>query len=100
VRALRAAEVETVTFVVTEGDEDSAFADYLTAILSGENVDAAPYLRRAELSAAADELRRRGPDPRHPGVHPDDVELCLTLDEFDFALRTESAGEYLRLAVC
>jgi 2-phosphosulfolactate phosphatase len=99
-RALRDAEVGTVTFVVTEGDEDSAFADYLTAILSGETVDAAPYLRRAETSPAADELRRRADDSRHPGVHPDDVELCLELDEFDFALRAEPAGRYLRLAVC
>jgi 2-phosphosulfolactate phosphatase len=100
VRALRAAEVGTVTFVVTEGDEDSAFADYLTALLSGDDVDPAPYLGRAAAAPAAAELSRRSEDPRHPGVHPDDVALCLMLDEFDFALRTEPAGRYLRLAAC
>jgi 2-phosphosulfolactate phosphatase len=99
-RALRDADVAAVTFVVTEGDEDRAFADYLTAIISGDIVEATPYLRRAAASPAADELRRRGDDPHHGGVHPEDAGLCLELDRFDFSLNTQPDGEFLRLVTC
>jgi 2-phosphosulfolactate phosphatase len=96
-RALCELEPRTVALVVTEGDEDVAFADYLSALLSGDDPEPDPYLARAAGSAAAQELRERSHDASFPGVHPDDLELCLQLDRFDFALQAELAGNLLRL---
>ncbi|WP_329331757.1 2-phosphosulfolactate phosphatase [Streptomyces sp. NBC_00663] len=88
-RFLRAAGREPVTFVVTGEDgraaEDLACAEYIGRRIAGGDVEAAPYLRRARTSGAAGELAdgvRRG----YRGVHPDDVELCLEVDRFDFAM--------------
>lgn len=99
-RAVREAEPRTVALVVTEGEEDVAFADYLCALLSGDSPEPGPYLARAAASAAADELRERSHDASYPGVHPDDLGLCLQLDRFDFALAAEPVGQLLRLARC
>jgi 2-phosphosulfolactate phosphatase len=96
-RALREADPAAVALVVTEGDEDVAFADYLSALLSGDRPEPAPYLARAASSAAAHELCERSHDAAFPGVHPDDLRLCLQVDRFDFALHTEPAGDLLRL---
>jgi 2-phosphosulfolactate phosphatase len=99
-RFLRVADDGRVTFVITgEGgraDEDLACAEYIARRLGGgdgaSDVDVAPYLRRARESRAAADLTagvRRG----YRGVHPDDVELCLEVDRFPFAmvaLREES----------
>ena len=96
-RALREAGSATVALVVTEGEEDLAFADYLSALLFGDRPEPATYLARAARSPAAQELRERSHDPAFPGVHPDDLELCLQVNRFDFALRAEPAGGLLRL---
>jgi 2-phosphosulfolactate phosphatase len=95
VRALVEHEVDAVTVVVTEGDEDRALADYLAARLNGQARDAGDFLDRAGRSPAATELLRRGSDERYPGNHPDDAALCLQLDTFDFALRARPADGYL-----
>ncbi|MEU3555749.1 2-phosphosulfolactate phosphatase [Streptomyces fragilis] len=85
-RALADHGADAVTFVATGEDgraeEDLACAAYLDRLLAEGRVDPAPYLRRARTSRAADDLRggRRG------GAHPDDVELCLEVDRFDFAM--------------
>jgi 2-phosphosulfolactate phosphatase len=100
VRALAASEVPAVTLVVTKGDEDRALADYLAVLLTGGAPDPGGYLRRAEASSAAAELRRLGADPAHPEVHRDDAALCLDLDAFDFALRTHPQRGYLALMRC
>ncbi|MFB8206683.1 2-phosphosulfolactate phosphatase [Streptomyces sp. NPDC056010] len=75
-----------VTFVVTgedgRADEDLACAQYIARRAAGEAVDAAPYLRRAGNSRAADELA----EGVREGAHPDDVALCLELDRFPFAM--------------
>jgi 2-phosphosulfolactate phosphatase len=55
------------------------------------------YLERAARCAAADELRSRGPDPAYPGVDPDDLDRCLELDRFDFALVAAPDGVTRRL---
>ncbi len=57
----------------------------------------APYLQRARTSPAAADLAdgvRRG----YQGVHPDDVDLCLEVDTFPFAMvaRQENALTVLR----
>ena len=96
-RALREVEPRTVALVVTEGEEDVAFADYLSALLCGDSPEPGPYLARVAASAAADELRERSHDAAFPGVHPDDLGLCLQVDRFDCALSAEPAGDLLRL---
>jgi 2-phosphosulfolactate phosphatase len=89
-----------VAIIVTEGDEDVALAEYLSALLSGQDPQPARYLARAAGSAAAQELRERSFDPDFPGVHPDDLALCLQADRFSFALSAEPAGDLLRLRQC
>ncbi|MDH6227090.1 2-phosphosulfolactate phosphatase [Streptomyces sp. MJP52] len=87
VRALAAAGADAVTFVVTGEDgraaEDLACAEYLERLLAGDRVDPGAYLHRARTSPAADDLRAG----RRRGAHPDDVELCLEVDRFGFAMR-------------
>ncbi|MEU3365247.1 2-phosphosulfolactate phosphatase [Streptomyces pseudogriseolus] len=86
-RLLRQRAPREVTFVVTGGDgraeEDLACAEYIAGRADdGDVVDAAPYLRRAGASRAADELRTGVRD----GSAPEDVALCLELDRFPFAM--------------
>ena len=87
-----------VTFVITgdggRSEEDLACAEYLRARLSGDRPDPAPYVARA---AAAGERLRRAVELGHRGVHVDDVDLCLDLDRFDFALRAREEGGLLTL---
>jgi 2-phosphosulfolactate phosphatase len=90
VRHLRRQAPGSVTFVVTgvgfhaDGDEDAACADYLAALLRGESPDVAPYLRRVRDSTDGrffDEL-----PPRFP---MSDLDCCLSVDRFDFAMVVE-----------
>lgn len=78
-----------VTFVVTgengRAAEDLACAGYIGQHLAGGDAEVAPYLDRARTSRAAADLAdgvRRG----YQGVHPDDVDLCLEVDRFSFAM--------------
>ena len=96
VQYLREAQISSVLFVPTEGDEDAALADYLVELLHGDG-DATDFLRRAEASPAAAELRQRGPNPAFPGVHPDDLMRCLEVDRFDFALEATPQGVLRKL---
>jgi 2-phosphosulfolactate phosphatase len=96
VRILLAAQPQSVLFVPTEGDEDTALAEYLVERLRGD-ADATDYVRRAEASPAAAELRQRGPDPAYPGVHAADLTLCLDVDRFEFALAAVPDGNMRRL---
>ncbi|MGW3285278.1 2-phosphosulfolactate phosphatase [Streptomyces sp. NPDC001002] len=85
-RFLRAKDSGPVTFVVTgeEGhaDEDLACAEYIGRRTAENDVEATPYVHRARTSRAAAEL---GAGLRS-GSHPDDVELCLEVDRFPFAM--------------
>ncbi|MEU4086314.1 2-phosphosulfolactate phosphatase [Streptomyces aureus] len=85
-RVLRERGCERVTFVVTGEDgraeEDLACAQYIAHRAGGVPADAVAYLRRAAESRAAFELTTGVRE----GVHPDDVELCLELDRFPFAM--------------
>ncbi|MBZ3901397.1 2-phosphosulfolactate phosphatase [Streptomyces griseiscabiei] len=97
-RYLRAEGAGPVTFVVTgedgRADEDLACAEYIARRVDGEECEAGPYLDRGRNSRAAADLTagRRG------GNHPDDVELCLELDRFPFAMvaRREDSLTVLR----
>lgn len=87
-RAVLAADPERVILVPTEGDEDVALADYLTAMLDGgASPDPAPYLARVVASAAGRQCAERGADPAFAGFDPDDLRRCLEIDAFDRALR-------------
>lgn len=85
-RILRTRECDRVTFVVTgeggQADEDLACAQYIALRATDAGTDAAGFLRRAGESRAAAELA----EGVRQGVHPDDVELCLELDRFPFAM--------------
>jgi 2-phosphosulfolactate phosphatase len=82
----------TVTFVITgisamteenDGDEDIACADYVEALLRGEAPDAAPIVQRVLESYAA----RMFSDPTRPEFPASDLEYCVDVDRFDFAMR-------------
>ncbi|MBI1878187.1 MAG: 2-phosphosulfolactate phosphatase [Chloroflexi bacterium] len=90
-RYLRYCAPERVTFVVTgivygrDGDEDIACADYLTALLQSQQPDVVPFIRRVYESTAA----RLFTDPAQPEFPPADLERCVEVDRFDFALLVE-----------
>ncbi|QWB26406.1 MULTISPECIES: 2-phosphosulfolactate phosphatase [Streptomyces] len=97
-RFLRAADPGPVTFVVTgeggQADEDLACAEYIGRRMTGRDVEAAPYLHRARTSRAAADLA----GGLRSGYHPDDVDLCLEIDRFPFAMvaRQEDSSTVLR----
>lgn len=93
---LRRRRGSEVVFVVTEGDEDLALADFVIASLTVP-VDPEPYLQRVHDSEAGRELRERAPDPDFPGVHPDDLALAMEVDRFDRALRCEPYEDLLEV---
>ncbi len=81
-----------LTFVITGlhpdepgqgwGDEDAACADYLEALVRGQNPEVGPFIQRVRRSAegimfanpsSADSLRA-------------DLECCVAVDRFDFAM--------------
>lgn len=96
---LRRRDDAEVVFVVTEGDEDVALADYVIARLDGPT-EAAPFVRRVLESGAAEELRQRAPDPDFPGVHVDDLGRCVEVDRFDRALRCAPVDDLLEVTRC
>ncbi|MET7541154.1 2-phosphosulfolactate phosphatase [Streptomyces sp. NPDC005507] len=85
-RLLRTNKSDSVTFVVTgedgQADEDLACAQYIARRATEAATDATGFLRRAGESRAAAELA----EGVRQGVHSDDVELCLELDRFPFAM--------------
>ena len=100
VAALRRYEPTTVTFVVTGDDgtaeEDIACAEFMAALLTDGDVDPGPYVERARRSPAAIGIADDVANGRH-GVDARDVEMCLDVDRFDFAMVAEPRGEHLLL---
>jgi 2-phosphosulfolactate phosphatase len=94
---LRARGSDSVTFVVTgedgRADEDLACAQYIARRVTEPGTDAAEFLRRGAQSRAASELAKGV----RQGVHPDDVELCLELDRFPFAMVATLEGSLMVL---
>jgi 2-phosphosulfolactate phosphatase len=95
---LRRLRPPAVTFVITGRDgraeEDLACAEHIAALVDDPGADPAPALRRA--AAAAGRLRR-AVELGYAGVHRDDVELCLLVDRFDFAMRAREEQGLLTL---
>lgn len=92
-----------VTFVVTgdhgRADEDVACAQYIARRAIGAEADAAEFLGRAAGSRAAADLAdgvRRG----FPGLHADDVALCLEVDRFPFAMVVTLEDRLMVLRPC
>jgi 2-phosphosulfolactate phosphatase len=83
---------DRVTFVITgqnnfegKGDEDEACADYLQDLLRGETPEPTPYLQRVVDSPAG----RLFSDPARPEFPAMDLEYCLRVDRFDFAMHVQ-----------
>jgi 2-phosphosulfolactate phosphatase len=94
-RYLRRLAPARVTFVITglrpdgHGDEDAACADYIEALLGGGPVDPAPFVERVVASLAA----RPFVDPARPEFPLADLEYCVQVDRFDFAMPVRRRDE-------
>jgi len=90
-RAIARSAPASITLVATgifpgrDGDEDVACADYLAALLRGEPIDIAALVRRVRDSGSG----RLFADPSDPVFPPSDLDLCVDVDRFDFALHVE-----------
>lgn len=96
VRHIQQHSPDSVTFVITgqiyhlDGDEDAACADYMMALLKGQNPDPAPLIERVYNSTAG----RRFADPARLDHPVADLELCVEIDRFDFAMQAKrQAGQ-------
>jgi 2-phosphosulfolactate phosphatase len=93
--ALRSKGVGSVSFVETGtlrdwgGDEDTACADYIAALLTGQQPDPGPYLDRVLNCAGAEKFK----NPDVPEFNPEDLELSMALDIFEFAMHVERRGD-------
>ena len=95
-RALVDADIDDVTMVATGGEDDVACADYLAALLDDRHADPAPFVARAAAAPIVEHLQgfvRQG----SAAVGPRDVELCLQVDRFDFAMRATDEDGLLTL---
>ncbi|BCJ47085.1 putative 2-phosphosulfolactate phosphatase [Actinoplanes ianthinogenes] len=99
-RALRAHGGDQVTFVVTGGagraEEDLACAQYIAGRAAGTETDPAAFIARAAGSRAAADIAD-GVRQGLPGVHADDVALCLETDRFPFAMAVAPEGPLMVL---
>jgi 2-phosphosulfolactate phosphatase len=95
---LRALPPAPVTFVITgqggQAEEDLSCAEHIAACLDDPGAEPGPQLRRAARAGAR---LRRGVELGYPGIHRDDVDLCLQVDRFDFAMRAADEDGLLTL---
>ena len=76
-----------ITFVITGqtfrgGEEDLACAEYLEESFRGNSPDPNPFLERVRNSSDAREFL----DPNMPQFPATDLDYCVSLDRFDFAM--------------
>ncbi len=100
-RYLLREQPESVTFVVTgvvydrDGDEDTACADYLAALLYGRRPPLEPFLERVRRSISG-----RLFDGANPIAFPaSDLDYCTQVDRFDFAMRVKRREGLLVMGV-
>lgn len=92
VNYVRTLSPETVTFVNTgfgpegRGDEDLTCSEYLEELLKGNQPDPESYLQRVKESRVSQELFA---NPDKPKFEWQDIEHCMKLDRFDFAMPVE-----------
>ena len=90
-RVLRYLAPRSLTFIITGygsggyGDEDIACADYIEAMMNGNDVDPEPFIRRVRESHEG----RIFADPARPEFPASDLEYCVAHDRFNFALQIE-----------
>ena len=88
VRSVQALNADQVTFVVTgqtedgRGDEDLACAEYLEALLKGEEPDRKPFVQRVFESRDAWQHL----DPKQTAFPLSDLDYCTRVDDFDFVM--------------
>lgn len=98
-KALLELQPNEVCFVITgewvdrDGDEDVACADYLEALVNGEEPDPEPYAARVRNS----DFGRRFQAGNNPNLPRADLSLCAQPDRFDFALRASRLDGRLQL---
>jgi 2-phosphosulfolactate phosphatase len=99
---IRKLGTDHVTFVVTgqfevgRGDEDLACAEYLEALLRGQNPDTAACIDRVYKSR--DALLHL--DPNLPAFPRSDLDHCINIDAFDFAMSvTRENGRHVMRAI-
>ena len=102
VKHIRKLGPDCVTFVITgqyapeHGDEDLACAEYLEALLRGQNPDTASCIDRVYKSR--DALFHL--DPNLPAFPRSDLDHCTNIDAFDFAMSiTRENGYHVMRAV-
>lgn len=98
-KALLALQPAEVCFVITgewvnrDGDEDIACADYVEALLQGEEPDPELYAARVRNS----DFGRRFQAGSNVNLPPRDLALCAQPDRFNFALRASYVDGHLQL---
>ncbi|WP_291991663.1 2-phosphosulfolactate phosphatase [Candidatus Accumulibacter sp. ACC003] len=98
-KALLALQPAEVCFVITgewvdrDGDEDVACADYLEALLRGDDPDPEPYAARVRNS----DFGRRFQLDDNADLPANDIALCADADRFDFAIRASHTDGRMQL---
>lgn len=92
--ALRPAEVAFIVTGVREenpgsGSEDVACAEYLSALLNGEQPDPADYLKWLATRGT----RIEGAIEEQINQFMDDLKLCAAVDRFDFVMEVRRIGQ-------
>ncbi len=86
----------SVSFVLGGGDEDWACAEHIAALLA-EDAPGLEFVERARKSTAAADLLALV-DAGFKGVDARDVDMCLELDRFDFAIQSTAENGRLTLS--
>jgi 2-phosphosulfolactate phosphatase len=87
-RYVRTLAPRELTLVITgwdhgaRGEDDAACADYLEALVRGERPDPAPFIQRVRQSSEGIVVASN----TRPGSPPADLECCVDVDRFDFAM--------------
>ena len=90
---------DTVTFVNTgvfktrDGDEDIACSDYLTALISGQQPDPAPFIERVRQSTTG----KMFTDPTNTKLPEADLRCATQIDRFDYVLQVRRQDDLLVL---
>jgi len=87
-----------VTFVITggeENEEDLSCAEYLEALLKGQNPDKEPFIKRVHNSKDAERHLNRN----LPEFPESDLDYCTRINAFDFAMPITRKNNRLTMQV-